>query len=88
MAMSRRLQDLVAKNRAEHTQHPEPTPKERFARAMELYDLGCAMMRAKLRREHPEETDAQIEERFQRWHAKEDQLSVGDWGHVGPWPRQ
>lgn len=43
------------------------TPSEKLRIALELFESGVAMMRETLRRDHPAESDAQIEERLRRW---------------------
>ena len=42
-------------------------PSEKLRIALELYESGVAMMRETLKRENPEESEAQIEERLRRW---------------------
>jgi len=41
--------------------------RARLILALELADAGIALMRARLRREHPDESEAQITERLRRW---------------------
>ena len=43
------------------------TPSEKLRIALELFESGVAMMRETLRREHPTESDAQIEGRLRQW---------------------
>lgn len=43
------------------------SPDERLRVALELFESGVAMMREKLRREFPSETEVQIEARLRRW---------------------
>ena len=60
---------------------------ERLRLALEMFGVGEAMMRQKLRREHPDETDAEIEARLIAW-LQERPAEAGD--AVGPpvaWPR-
>jgi hypothetical protein len=40
---------------------------ERLRQAFDLHDAGVSMMRARLRREHPEEDDAAIDARLRAW---------------------
>jgi hypothetical protein len=44
-----------------------PTPSEKLRIALDLFESGVAMMRETLKREHPTESDAQIEERLRKW---------------------
>lgn len=46
---------------------PKLTPSEKLRIAMELAEVGYEMMREKLRREHPDESDEQIQERLTAW---------------------
>jgi hypothetical protein len=43
------------------------TPSDKLRIALELFENGVAMMRETLRREHPTESVAQIEERLRQW---------------------
>ena len=43
------------------------TPAEKLQLAFEMHDFGVRMMREKLRREHPEESDAEIAHRLRHW---------------------
>lgn len=43
------------------------SPSEKLRIALELFESGVAMMRETLRREHPTESEAQIEERLRQW---------------------
>jgi hypothetical protein len=45
----------------------EATPAEKFAQAVELFELGLRLKRAGLRRAAPEASDAEIDEALQRW---------------------
>lgn len=40
---------------------------ERLRQAFDLHDAGVSMMRARLRREHPDEDDAAIDARLRAW---------------------
>lgn len=52
--------------------------RERFELTMELYELGESMMRQNLRRQHPEASDAEIEERLVDWLQKRPGAEHGD----------
>jgi len=43
------------------------TPSEKLQIALELFESVVAMMRETLKRRHPNESDAQIEERLRQW---------------------
>lgn len=43
------------------------TPSEKLRIALELFESGVAMMRETLKREHPTESEAQIEKRLRQW---------------------
>jgi hypothetical protein len=43
------------------------TPAEELRIALDLFECGVAMMRETQKREHPEETEAEIEERLRSW---------------------
>lgn len=43
------------------------TPAQKLEIALELFESGVAMMRETLKRQHPAESDAQIEERLRQW---------------------
>lgn len=42
-------------------------PVARFRTTLDLHEAGVQMMRLKLRREHPDETDAEIQARVVAW---------------------
>ncbi|HXV63147.1 MAG TPA: hypothetical protein VEK15_20780 [Vicinamibacteria bacterium] len=46
---------------------PELTPAERFRIALDLFDDGVRLMRQNLKREHPDASEQQIEERLRAW---------------------
>ncbi|HCF61524.1 MAG TPA: hypothetical protein DFS52_26455 [Myxococcales bacterium] len=52
--------------------------RERFELTMDLYELGEAMMRQNLRREHPEASEAEIEELLVAWLQKRPGAEYGD----------
>ena len=61
---------------------------ERLRLAIEMFAAGEAMMRQKLRREHPDETDAEIEARLVAWLQERPGAEAGDAvGHPVAWPR-
>ena len=45
----------------------------RLRAALELHDDGVEIMRHSLRRRHPSETEAEIEDRLRRWLRQESQ---------------
>jgi Rv0078B-related antitoxin len=60
----------------------------RLRLAFELFEAGVAMMLAKLRREHPEWTPAQVESRLVEWLRERPGAEHGDAeGRPGHWPR-
>ena len=62
---------------------------ERLRLALELFAAGEEMMRQKLRREHPEAGDDEIETRLLAWLHERPGAEGGDAvGRVGTWPRQ
>ena len=61
----------------------------RFRAALELFETGVAMMRQKLRREHPEWSDTQLETRLGQWLQDRPGAEHGDAaGRPVPWPRR
>lgn len=62
---------------------------ERFQLALDLYDLSERMLRQKLRRKHPQGTDAEIDAKVDEWLAHRPGAEQGD-GDGTPiaWPRQ
>lgn len=46
---------------------PVTTPAERLRLALDMFELGEQIMRARLRREHPEWTDAQVQDGIRTW---------------------
>lgn len=61
---------------------------ERLRLALEMFGTGEAMMRQKLRRQHPDETDAEIEARLIAWLQERPGAEAGDAvGHPVAWPR-
>lgn len=49
---------------------PRLTPGEKLREAIRLQALGVAMKRAALRREDPDASEAEIDERLFRWRAR------------------
>lgn len=54
------------------------TARDRLRLAIEMHDVGLRMYRQRMRREHPDETDAQIAERVQRWLVDRPGARLGD----------
>jgi hypothetical protein len=69
------------------------TPKrdliaERFRTTLELFELGEAMLRQKLKRKHPLSSDAEIEAYIQEWLERRPGAEHGDGvGRPVAWPR-
>ena len=62
---------------------------ERVRTTLELVALAEDMIRAKVLRENPEATVAEIEEAIGRWYAHRPGAEQGDGvGRPGTWPRQ
>jgi hypothetical protein len=60
----------------------------RLRLALELFETGEAMMRERLRREHPELPAAEIEARLLAWLRERPGAEHGDAsGRPGTWPR-
>jgi hypothetical protein len=60
--------------------HPEETEAaiRRLRETLDLYEAGCSMMRAKLRREHPGADEAELERLFRAWQAERPGAEHGD----------
>ncbi len=54
------------------------TPAERLRVALDLSDLGEQMMRARLRREHPEWTEPQMLDAIEEWRRERPGAEFGD----------
>lgn len=68
---------------------PSEGPAERLRLAFELIDLAERMLRQRLRREHPDLTDAQLEARIDAWYLHRPGALDGDAvGTPGTWPRR
>ncbi|MEX1365822.1 MAG: hypothetical protein AB1Z98_22025 [Nannocystaceae bacterium] len=63
------------------------SPGGRLAIALELADLAVAMVEQKLRREHPEASPQEIDQRVRQWQHTRPGAEHGDaWGRPIPWP--
>jgi len=64
------------------------TDAERLRTALDLHQFGKAMMRERLRRDHPGRTESEIDELLQRWLAERPGAEQGDGeGRPVMWPR-
>jgi hypothetical protein len=62
---------------------------ERFKTTMELFEVGEAMLRQKLRRKYPQATEAEIEAYVQEWLERRPGAEHGDGvGRPVAWPRR
>ncbi|WP_437679640.1 hypothetical protein [Sorangium sp. So ce131] len=62
---------------------------ERFRVAMALYELGEQMLRQKVRRQHPEAGDDEVDARVAEWLHRRPGAELGDAeGCPVPWPRR
>jgi hypothetical protein len=60
---------------------------ERFQLTLDLYDLSERMLRQKLRRKHPQATDAELEVKVAEWIARRPGAEHGDGeGRPIAWP--
>jgi hypothetical protein len=60
----------------------------RLREALELYDLGLAIMRQNLRRQYPTDSETSIEERLLEWRLHRTDAPDGDAeGTLVPFPR-
>ena len=70
---------------SEETCDPEA---EGIRMAIELYGAAESLLRERLRDEHPEETEEQIELRIREWLHRRPGAEAGDAkGRPGSWPR-
>ncbi len=61
---------------------------ERFRTTLELFELGEAMLRQKLRRKHPLASEAEIEAHVREWLERRPGAEHGDGvGRPVAWPR-
>jgi hypothetical protein len=62
---------------------------ERFRTALALYDLGEQMLRQKLRRQHPDASEEEVEAGIAEWLHRRPGAELGDGeGRPVPWPRR
>jgi hypothetical protein len=54
-------------NEARHATIRNMSPADKLRAALELHDVGVALMRQNLRRRHPGESDQLIDERLTKW---------------------
>lgn len=57
---------------------PASTPRDRLLLALEMADLGEQMVRARVRREHPELDESGIQEAIARWRRDRRDAPYGD----------
>ena len=57
---------------------PDESAAERLRLALEMYELGEDMQRARLRRQHPSATEAEIESGIQEWLLSRPDAPFGD----------
>lgn len=63
--------------------------RENLLGAFDLFEVGVDMMRQRLRREHPEESEAEIRRRLDEWLSTRPGAEHGDGeGTPGTWPRR
>ena len=68
---------------------PALSPSDRFRIAMDLFQTGVDLMRQNLRREDPDATEEQIEERLRSWLRHRPGAEFGDCeGRPVEWPRR
>jgi len=61
---------------------------ERFRVTLDLFETGEAMMRHRIRRQHPDMDEVAVEERLQEWLRFRPGAEHGDTvGRPVPWPR-
>jgi hypothetical protein len=64
------------------------SPAQRFRIAMDLFQTGVDLMRQNLKREDPDATEEQIEDRLRAWVRHRPGAEFGDSeGRPGAWPR-
>lgn len=59
---------------------------ERLRQALDLYPVGVELQRQRLRRAHPDESDAEIEARLLAWRLREGEPGDAE-GREVSWPR-
>jgi hypothetical protein len=57
---------------------PEESPGQRLRLALEMYEFGVRMQRARIRRTRPEATEAEVEEAVQEWLLSRPGAPLGD----------
>jgi hypothetical protein len=63
--------------------------RQRILLAFDLFDAGVDLKRQQLRRQHPGETEQEIERRVTAWLRERPGAEHGDAvGRVVPWPRE
>ena len=68
---------------------PKELIAERFKTTLELFELGEAMLRQKLRRKHPSAGEAEIQALVQEWRERRPGAEHGDGvGRPVAWPRR
>jgi hypothetical protein len=61
----------------------------RFRMALDLFEMGLEMMRQKLRRDHPDLADHEVEARLGSWLRERPGAEFGDAvGRPAAWPRR
>jgi Rv0078B-related antitoxin len=74
---------------ARETAHDGDQAAARLRVALELFEVGVAMMRQTLRRNHPALGDLEIEARVRAWLSDRPGATFGDAvGRPIPWPRR
>ena len=68
---------------------PDETPADRLRITFELIDVAERMLRQRLRREHPELSEGDLEDRVAAWYAHRPGAEHGDAvGIAKAWPRR
>jgi hypothetical protein len=63
--------------------------RERLRAAFDLFEAGVDLMRQRLKRQYPDETDSEIERRIGAWLQERPGAEHGDGvGRVVTWPRR
>jgi len=68
------------------TMHPSPDAV-RLRLAFELFEAGVALERQRLRRDHPDEEESEIEARLAAWLRRAGEPGDG-YGRRIPWPKR
>jgi len=65
------------------------TPADRFRIAMDLFETGVELMRQNLKRDHPNDSEAEIAKRLRAWLHHRPGAEFGDCeGRRVDWPRK